>query len=254
MKRKIWIAEPRGAVELRGDGAAFQQRCPRWPLCWRQCWARAGDAPEGTSLSWSLAEKLLLPWFFCWQSAVPNLLVFWLPKGLLGGEATSKSCWQAVLPSKCFLINSLIFLSQLHPGNLWQGSFPPNSLTLRRVIHCSTMVKIMDALMLFDMYFMLKLMLSLMLWRLNSEKVIDSWAEKTSSKLLAVPGSSGCRCVLAVIPLADYPEPGGWSTTSGHVQHRETAKTQWFGRFFAFILKPPGFLRVTKCLYHIFFI
>lgn len=223
MKRKIWIAEPRGAVELRGGGAPFQQRCPRWALCWssaghgQEMHLRAHPPPG--------AEKLL-PWFFCLQSALPNLLVFWLPKGLLGGEATSKSCWQAVLPSKCVLINSLIFLSQLHPGNLRQGSFPPNSLTLRRIIHCSTMVKIMDALMLFDMYFMLKLMLSLMLWRLNSEKIIDSWAGKMSSELLAVPGSSGCRCVLAVIPLADYPEPGGCSTTSGHVQHRETAKTQ----------------------------
>lgn len=131
MKRKTWITESRGAIELKGVGAQFQQRCLRWSLCWRQCWTRAGDAFEGSSLSWGFGEKLLLPWFLLPTNCCCHTWFFSLPKGLFWGEATSKSCWQGPSATfKSFLINSLISLSQLHPGNLRQGSFPQNKLTL----------------------------------------------------------------------------------------------------------------------------
>lgn len=128
MKRTTWIAEPRGAVELKGGGAHYLQRYLRWPLCWT-C---AGDAFKGTSLSWGFGEKLLLPWFLLpTKCYCHTCFVFWLPKGLFWGEATSKSCWQGPSATfKCFFLNSLIILSWLHPGNLWQGSFPQNNLTL----------------------------------------------------------------------------------------------------------------------------
>lgn len=61
-----------------------------------------------------------------------------------------------------------------------------------------------------------------------------------SAKFLAITGSSGCSCVLAVILVADQP-----LSTVGKVpklemshEHVETAKPEWFGSFCLLTKRP----------------
>lgn len=69
MKRKARIAEPRGAVELKGDGTLFQQRC----LGWHCAGGSAGHVQEmhfrAHPSPGALERNCSCPGFFCLQSA-----------------------------------------------------------------------------------------------------------------------------------------------------------------------------------------
>lgn len=77
-----------------------------------------------------------------------------------------------------------------------------------------------------------------------------------SSEFLAVTSSSGCHCVLAVFLVADQPFTAASKVPKLEMSYQrgEVARTEWFGNFFAFELKPQDFLNFSRVPVSSFFI